>query len=268
MTINTIRPKNSLGNLYLSGGMQFAESLGGAWREELSAQLKDINFTPLNITDMDAFFEKKHPDVKLLPSKNNKDVDINIYRQLFREHFIEPDTKLITEQTDAVIVLYDESARKGAGTTSEVMHAYNQDIPIFMVCLDYKSEEEVFLNTSAFFTGMVTKIFTNFNDLTSYLSNLPPKILIPDNYGNRRFEDQYLCSLTGNVFQSETIYTKKISKLTSPALLEKVDNLIINKTPVKNINRYNVFENYIEKQADEINQKRYNEAKQNLKNMR
>ena len=41
----TVRPKSwDRGNIYLSGGMQFAQNLGAGWRELTSAKLKEMEY--------------------------------------------------------------------------------------------------------------------------------------------------------------------------------------------------------------------------------
>ena len=56
-------PKYPRGNIYLSGGMQFAPDLGGAWREETSAVLQSMKYYPLDITRLDKAYMAEHGDL-------------------------------------------------------------------------------------------------------------------------------------------------------------------------------------------------------------
>ena len=109
-------PLYTNGNIYLSGGMQFVADLGAGWRQICSQHLKKMGFFPLDIADLDIRYSEAHghlyrflSDEELLQRKSN-----------IRKHFIETDINLIRFDTDAIIILYDESVRLGAGTTSEV----------------------------------------------------------------------------------------------------------------------------------------------------
>lgn len=179
----------SNGLIYLSGGMQFAEDLGSGWRKHCSEKLTEINFTPLDIAKLDILYSTTHSDLtrcfdidepgELLQKKSN-----------IRKHFIETDTKLIIQNTDAMIVLYDESVRLGAGTLSECQVAYDHNIPIFLV--------NGFAKVSAipgWLQAQTTKMFSSFRDLHLYLKELPPFIL------NKHIATEHqLCFLCGTSF--------------------------------------------------------------------
>lgn len=175
------------GNIYLSGGMQFAENLGSSWRKEASKKLKEMNYFPIDIAELDLEFIDKFGKMELPNSKENLE-----FKAFIREHFIDTDLKLIEYNSDALIVYYDESARKGAGTVSEAQFAYNLGIPIFLIA-EYQSEEELFKNVSSWLIALSTAHFTNFNDLYKYLNDLPNGILT-------NTADASLCSLTGKPF--------------------------------------------------------------------
>lgn len=210
---NVIRPNNlDRGNIYLSGGMQFAENLGAGWREKCTKIIEKLNYYSMDITDMDISYNKAHG--KVSTPKPNKDIngdiesDLSKEQMLFhkatmRKHFVETDLNLIKDQCDALIVFYDHSARNGAGTVSEAQFAYNLNIPIFLVCTDYKSHEEMFNNVSGWLIALSTKHFLNFEDLYEYLENLPYGILKKDIYGNHSVGNKYLCHLSGDVFEKK-----------------------------------------------------------------
>jgi hypothetical protein len=192
----TIRPDNfDRGNIYLSGGMQFAKNLGAGWREIASEKLKNMQYFPLDITELDVAYLKEHGKMTLPDSKN----DPLKFKSYMRKHFIDTDLKLIRDNSDALIVYYDESARKGAGTVSEAQYAFNLNIPIFLVA-EYDTLEELHKNVSGWLIALSTNYFTNFNDLYSYLDKLPYGIMRKDAYGNHGVDGEYLCHLSGEVF--------------------------------------------------------------------
>src|SRR5271157_2648233 len=126
------------GNVYLSGGMQFTDDQGSGWRAVCAKKLTNLGFNPIDIAALDIAYSANHgqlyrfvSDEELLQRKSN-----------IRKHFIDADIKLVRQDSDAIIIYYDESVRRGAGTTSEVHDAFMMDIPIFLVN-GYKKLNEV-----------------------------------------------------------------------------------------------------------------------------
>jgi hypothetical protein len=187
-------PKYPNGNLYLSGGMQFAASKGKGWREEQTPILKSMGYYPVDIVALDRAYARVHGEMY---GPDNHDSHEQLKSNI-REHFVHTDLNLIEHHCDALIVLYDESARRGCGTQAECQHAYNLGLPVFLVSSfeDWKREVPIWLQ------AITTKIFTSFGDLNQYLGRLPRGILKKDKYGNHHDGNgNYLCFLTGEVFQ-------------------------------------------------------------------
>ena len=225
-------PKYNQGNIYLSGGMEGAVDLGGAWRTKASKALKDLNFFPIDITELDKMYQANHGDIMgdirfdTTRSENQRKASIRL-------HFIEADLKLLKNDTDAVVIYYDESVRVGAGTISECQFAYDNDIPIFLVSAweDWKKEVPSWLH------ALTTRVFTNFEDLYTYMGELPEGILVRDQYGNHNSGEYYLCSLTGEPFKkSNHHFVSRISPLYSK---EAVD--VVAHTHERMKNRYEYF---------------------------
>ena len=152
-----------------------------------------MKYFPLDIAEVDRAYARIHGELyDMLDVKKHLQ-----YKSNFRRHFIYTDIQLVKNDSDALIVYYDESVRRGAGTTSECQEAYDHDIPIFLVSAyqDWATEVPGWLQ------GLTTKIFVSFDDLYVYLDNLPYGILTRDIYGNHAIKQQYLCSLCGNVFE-------------------------------------------------------------------
>lgn len=229
-------PKYPNGTIYLSGGMQFAANLGAEWRKRCGERLKEMGFFPLDITELDVAYSNAHgelyrfmDDEEILQRKSN-----------VRKHFIETDINLIRNDTDAVIIYYDESVRRGAGTISEIHEAFMLDIPVFLVNA-YKKLSEV----PGWAQAETTKIFNEWEDLYSYLKSLPAGILRRDVYGNRRSGNRYLCSLCGKVEEKhKTHYVSKVSPLYCKSCVE-----IVKETFESHKDRYQFFLEYLEQQV-------------------
>ncbi len=228
-------------NIYLSGGMQFAENLGAGWRTTCSAELKQMGYFPLDITELDVAYTKTHGE--LYRTFGADPTHVLQMRSNIRKHFIYTDLQLIMNDSDALIILYDESVRKGAGTISECQVAFNHDIPIFLVSTYKNWHKEV----PGWLQALTTKIFTNFQDLYKYLDDLPPGILKRDAYGNHNSGDQYLCSLCGNPFlKKKTHFVSKISPLYCSGCVD-----IVKTTVESHKDRYQFFIEYLENESNQ-----------------
>lgn len=222
------------GNIYLSGGMQFAKGLGAGWRARCSEKLRDLGFFPLDIAELDIAYSEAHghlyrflSDDELLQRKSN-----------IRKHFIETDINLIRNDSDALIVLYDESVRLGAGTTSEIHEAFMHDIPVFLIN-SFKELNQV----PGWMQAETTMIFNEWDALYKYFAELPPAILKRDVYGNRRSGMHYLCSLCGTVEEKhKTHYVSKVSPLYCKSCVE-----LVKATHETHYDRYRFFLDYFEK---------------------
>ena len=192
-------PLYQRGNIYLSGGMQFADDMGSGWRELTSMHLRAMGYFPLDICELDRDYAEEHGEMLYDAANISRAVSIATELQAksnIRKHFVKADLDLIEHDSDAVIVYYDEAARRGAGTISECQHAYNRDIPIFLV-----SEYEDWVNeVPGWLQSLTTRSFLDFESLYDYMAELPDGILIKDRYGNRHAENQYLCSLCGTAY--------------------------------------------------------------------
>jgi hypothetical protein len=225
------------GNIYLSGGMQFADDLGAGWRQLCGERLKEMGYYPLDIAELDIAYTAAHgelyrftTDEELLERKSN-----------IRKHFIFTDLQLILNDSDALIVLYDDSVRLGAGTISECQVAYNQDLPIFLINT-YPSLEDV----PGWLQALTTKIFSNFDDMYDYLDRLPSNVLKRDIYGNHHSGTHYLCSLCGDAFEKrKQHFVSKVSPLYCKPCVD-----IVESTFESHKDRYQFFIEYLEAESE------------------
>lgn len=232
-----IRPKDlNRGNIYLSGGMQFAQNLGAGWRIDVSKKLKEMKYFPLDITELDVAYNAKHGK-PVLPKPGEEPES---YKANMRKHFIETDLKLIRENSDALIVFYDESARRGAGTVSEAQYAFNMNIPIFLVT-EHKTMEDFYADVSGWLIALSTAHFISFESLYEYLDKLPEGILKKDIYGNHGINNQYLCNLSGDVFtKRKNKFVSQVHPLYSQRSVDVVHDIYENHK-----DRYDFFMEYL-----------------------
>lgn len=237
------------GNIYLSGGMQFApDGLGADWRRECSKRLKELSYYPIDIAALDLAYSEDHghlyrfiSDAELLQRKSN-----------IRKHFIETDIALIRNDTDAVIILYDETVRRGAGTTSEVHEAFMLDIPVFLLNT-YGDVKEV----PGWMQAETTVMFTDWEELYKYFAALPPGILKRDRYGNRRSGTQYLCSLCGTVEEKhKSHFVSRVSPLYCKSCVE-----IAKTTHEQHYDRYTFFQDVMEAEGAHQEQQRSDDGR-------
>lgn len=213
------------GQIYLSGGMQFANDLGGQWRIECAGWLKHHKYFPLDITYLDKAYTATYGQMYFIKDRKQH----LQYKSNFRRHFVVTDLDLVVKDSDALIIYYDESVRRGAGSTSECQVAFNNNVPIFLVSEYENWEDEV----PGWLQSLTTKIFTSFDDLYKYLGDLPYGILKKDRYGNRGVKTQvkvydydneyveaivettaYLCDLCGGVHsKSGEFFVSKVSPM-------------------------------------------------------
>lgn len=228
-------------NIYLSGAMQFAGDgkLGGTWRERVSRELKSMEYFPLDITDMDIAYTEQHGDL-YHSFASEPEYHLQMKSNL-RKHFVFTDLKLIEKDSDALVLLYDEGVRKGAGTISEAQHAYNLDIPIFIVSAYDNWHTEI----PGWLLSLSTKVFDNFNELYEYLEMLPYGILKRDAYGNHNAGNMYLCSLCGDPFKKNKHHF--VSTVSPMYCVSCVD--IVTTTFEDHKDRYQFFIEYLENES-------------------
>lgn len=235
----TLSKMYTRGNIYLSGGMQFAQNQGANWRKDCAKKLKDLEYFPIDIVELDKEYANKFGSVFY----NYNDViteEENIeFKSNFRKHYHEADCNLVKNDSDALIVLWDEAAQLGAGTHSEIHAAFENDIPVFLVT-DFPRSK-----ISGWLVSETTKIFTNFTDLYEYLEKLPFGILCRDIYGNHSSGKNYLCFLCGESFiKNKHQFVSKVTPLYCNGCVD-----VVTETNDA-VNRYNFFRNYYLKEEE------------------
>lgn len=235
-------PMYTRGNIYLSGGIQYAKDFGADWRVDASSTLKGMGYYPIDICHLDRQYAKKYGELYIMNDRANT----LQYKSNIRRHFVQADLQLIERDSDALIVFYDESARRGAGTISECQHAYNYDLPIFIM----SSYQDWQVEVPGWLQALGTKVFTDFPSMYAYLGQLPIGILKKDVYGNLGSKNEYLCSLCGDIFQKTNHHF--VSKIRPLYCKSCVD--LVTKTYEQHTDRYEFFVDNLEEEivADQI----------------
>lgn len=232
-------PKYNRGNIYLSGGMQFAKDKGSNWREECSKKLISMQYFPIDICELDRAYAKEHGVLFYKYKDDFNESALIEFKSNIRKHFHYTDCELVRKDSDAIIVLWDESAQRGAGTHSEAHVAYENDIPVLVVNTMPLSE------VPGWFISESTKIFNSFDELYEYLEKLPNGILCRDSYGNHRSGNQYLCSLCGDPFtKGKHHFVSKVKPLLCTKCVD-----VVTKTNEAMKDRYDFFIEYYENEA-------------------
>jgi len=232
-------PKYTKGNLYLSGGMQMKKDLGASWRKTCSKHLKDLGYLPLDICELDRAYANAHLELFYAYDDKFSTTEQLQFKSNIRKHFVRTDLKLVDADSDAIVVLWDKSAALGGGTHNEISHAYEHDIPIFLV-----TKMEI-VKIPGWIISQTTKIFNSFEELYEYLEKLPDGILRKDMYGNRGTENMYLCSLCGDTFKKDKHhFVSKVSPLYCKCCVD-----VVEKTYEGLVDRYQFFVEYLDEQA-------------------
>lgn len=217
------------GSLYLSGGMQYSKDLGASWRSDCKPILQNLGFYVIDITALDVAYSKKFGHPYLFVESTN----LLQYKSNIRRQIVHCDVELVVKQSHAMIVYYDEAARRGAGTQSECQVAYDSDIPYFLL----KDPKETWSQVPGWIRANSIRMFDTFDDLYKYLAYLPDGILKPDLYGNRHSGTDYLCALCGNPFEKRGAqFVSKVSPMYCKSCVQ-----IVKTTHEANSDRYEFF---------------------------
>ena len=153
---------------YLSGGMEYKKLLGAKWRDWLTERLEELRHDAINPVKLETVEdtedrEKGFPlQTKLSLLKNEG--KLNEVRKIVRHSLFRKDMWAI-QLADAIIVLYDEAAQKGAGTLSEAWEAFREGVPVYVVT-EFPMEE-----VPTWLIGETTQIFADFEELLEYIKD-------------------------------------------------------------------------------------------------
>jgi hypothetical protein len=116
---------------YLSGGIEFKKKLGGPWREWLTKELEKIGHEAIDPVKLEASagyglpLQEALTNLKL--AGELEEVRETVRRALFRKDM------LGIQNSHAVVLLYDQSVQRGAGTLAESWEAFREGRPVYLV---------------------------------------------------------------------------------------------------------------------------------------
>lgn len=153
---------------YLSGGMEFKKHLGGPWREWFTAKLEELRHDAINPVKLESAEDTEDRE-KGFPLQERLSIlkvegELTEVRKIVRDSLFRKDMWAI-QLADAIVVLYDESAQKGAGTLSEAWEAFREGVPVYLVT-DFDMKD-----VPTWLIGETTKIFSDFEGLLEYISD-------------------------------------------------------------------------------------------------
>ena len=145
---------------YLSGGMEFKADLGVAWRDWLTAELAKLGHSSIDPTKIEEDENITGPVQKYL-IQMKMEGKLDEVRRIARQSLFRKDMFAI-QLADATVVLYDESAQRGAGTTSEAWESFREGRPIYMIT------RLPLEKMSTWLIGETTQVFLDFEDFLTY----------------------------------------------------------------------------------------------------
>lgn len=136
--------------VYLAGAMEASNDLGAGWRAELTPFLQKCGLTVLNPCEFEPeqlkglrpgrlpdYFTDLHGN-KVKPKhwhelKSASEPELYARFLKYMRRIIHYDAKIVSQESDYVICLWNEAAGKGAGTHSELTLAFIHGIPVYCV---------------------------------------------------------------------------------------------------------------------------------------
>ncbi len=172
---------------YLSGGMEYKTNLGTKWRDWITGELEIQRHNTINPVKLEMCEEEQDvtPVQHRLSSLRNEG-KLDEVRKLVRKTLFRRDMFAI-QMADALIVYYDESVQKGAGTISETWEAFREGCPVYLVTSFPLKKIPTWL------IGETTQIFTSFEELLEYTKD--HSYIIRDKMHSLQIRDEVLGGL-------------------------------------------------------------------------
>jgi len=151
---------------YLSGGMEYKKNLGMGWREWVTQELENRRHEAINPVKLEIVEEELDHDVPIQTRLTQLKCDgkLDEVRSLVRKVLFRKDMYAI-QMSDAIIVYYDESVQRGAGTISEAWESFREGRPVYLVT-DFTLKD-----IPTWLIGETTQIFADFEALLEYVDD-------------------------------------------------------------------------------------------------
>ena len=176
---------------YLSGGMEYKKNLGMAWRDWVTKELEIRHHDAINPVKLE-ICEEESGDIPIQTQLTQMKAEGKLegVRDLVRKSLFRKDMFAI-QLADAIIVYYDESVQKGAGTLSEAWEAFREGVPVYLVT-DFPTEK-----IPTWLIGETTRIFADFDELLEYVEE--HSYVIRDQMQAQKVRDEVL----GGVYHNQ-----------------------------------------------------------------
>ena len=148
---------------YMSGGMEYKKDLGSGWRTWLTKELNSMGYMAIDPIKIELPDDDGSPMQDRLTSLKMEG-RLREVRKLVRSSLFRKDM-LGIQLSDAIVVLYDKSVQRGAGTLSESWESFREGRPVYLVT-------EFPLETlPTWLIGETTEIFTDFNQFLKHVAD-------------------------------------------------------------------------------------------------
>jgi len=141
--------------------MEYAKGHGAGWRSSLSTWLtQELGHTVFDPTVVsEKFLRRFYPGTNFFALKVQ---DLKRFRQIL-QRIVRLDLKEISARSDYVVCLWDQAARRGAGTKGEITLAYYLRKPVYIVTRQSPTR------IPGWVIGCSTQIFRSMPELKRYL---------------------------------------------------------------------------------------------------
>ncbi len=167
---------------YLSGGMEYKKDLGMTWREWLTEKLEEHDHKPVDPVKLESPDESGNPIQRRL-TQLKLEGNLTEVRKLVRNNLFPKDMYGI-QLADAMVVFYDESAQRGAGTLAEAWECFREGKPMYIIT-EFPLEK-----VPTWLIGESSELFHNFPDFLEYVAD--ENNLIMDMLGAKRAASEAL----------------------------------------------------------------------------
>lgn len=164
--------------IYTIGAMEKAENMGAGWRNRLTPFLEELGFEVLNPTEFEPeqlkglqpnrlpesytdLFGNKCKPTHWHHLKFASEPHLRKRFKKYMQHIVRYDMNIVKNVADIMVAYWDEFAGKGAGSHSEITHAFLYGKPIYMIATT---------EIPAWLTGIVTEIFLSEEDFKKFMS--------------------------------------------------------------------------------------------------
>jgi len=148
--------------VYLAGGMEYASD-GKSWRDKTVKVLKEHSIASWEPYEQEAkLFNSEKQPAKLIKTLD-KTKDFQELRSMMRS-IVKLDLGVVRDEINALMVKYDESVLKGAGTHAEMSMAAFTGHPVFVWMPDLKMDR-----VPTWIIGCITFVSRDYDEVIEHV---------------------------------------------------------------------------------------------------